>query len=79
MSESRSVVEIMAEVVDALEKYQAATTGLLVDEIGTNRTTLSKALASLQSTERIEYVHEGTALWTLTSSDVPTRCEGSDD
>ncbi|WP_323192428.1 hypothetical protein [Halostella sp. PRR32] len=42
-----------------------ATTGYIVDEIGSTRPTVTKRLDRLFAAECIEYVHEPTAFWRL--------------
>jgi DNA-binding MarR family transcriptional regulator len=53
------------EVLDALAEHGYATTGMLVDETGMTRPTLSKRLDRLHAAGAIEYLHEPTALWML--------------
>lgn len=55
----------MEDVLDVLAVHGYATTGMLVDETGYSRPTVSKRLDRLYAAEKIEYVHEPTALWRL--------------
>ena len=58
--------ETMQRVLDvfvATDGY--ATTGYLVDELGSTRPTVSKRLDRLYAAGFIEYVHEPTAFWRL--------------
>lgn len=59
------VDEKMAEVLDVFQEHGYATTGMLVDETGYSRPTVSKRLDRLHAAGKIEYVHEPTALWQL--------------
>lgn len=59
------VDETMAEVLDVLSQHGYATTGMLVDETGFSRPTVTKRLDRLHAAGKIEYVHEATALWRL--------------
>lgn len=53
------------DVLDVLARHGYATTGMLVDETGYSRPTVTKRLDRLHAAEKIEYVHEPTALWRL--------------
>ena len=53
------------DVLDALAIHGYATTGMLVDETGYSRPTVTKRLDRLHAAEKVEYVHEPTALWRL--------------
>ncbi|MFC4990215.1 MarR family transcriptional regulator [Saliphagus infecundisoli] len=53
------------DVLDVLSKHGFATTGMLVDETGYSRPTVSKRLDRLHAAGSIEYLHEPTALWKL--------------
>jgi len=55
----------MEDVLDVLTRHGYATTGMLVDETGYSRPTVTKRLDKLHAAEKIEYVHEPTALWRL--------------
>ncbi len=55
----------MEEVLTVLAAHGYATTGMLVDETGYSRPTVTKRLDRLAAAECIEYVHEPTALWRL--------------
>jgi len=58
--------EMIHKVLDVFEYTDGyATTGYLVDEIGTSRPTVTKRLDRLSGGEYIEYVHEPTAFWRL--------------
>lgn len=59
------VDETMADVLDVLSEHGYATTGMLVDETGFSRPTVTKRLDRLHAAGKIEYVHEPTALWRL--------------
>lgn len=53
------------DVLDVFTEHGYATTGMLVDESGYSRPTVSKRLDRLYAAGCIEYVHEPTALWQL--------------
>ena len=53
------------DVLDVFTTHGYATTGMLVDESGYSRPTVSKRLDRLHASGCIEYVHEPTALWKL--------------
>ena len=53
------------DVLEVLAQHGYATTGMLVDETGYSRPTVTKRLDRLHAAEKIEYVHEPTALWRL--------------
>lgn len=53
------------DVLDVLQQHGYATTGMLVDETGYSRPTVTKRLDRLHAAGKIEYVHEPTALWRL--------------
>ncbi|WP_265108211.1 winged helix-turn-helix transcriptional regulator [Halosolutus halophilus] len=53
------------DVLEVLSQHGYATTGMLVDETGYSRPTVTKRLDRLHAAEKIEYVHEPTALWRL--------------
>ena len=53
------------DVLDVFTAHGYATTGMLVDESGYSRPTVSKRLDRLHASGCIEYVHEPTALWKL--------------
>ncbi len=55
----------MRDVLDVFARHGYATTGMLVDETGYSRPTVSKRLDRLHAAGKIEYVHEPTALWKL--------------
>jgi Mn-dependent DtxR family transcriptional regulator len=55
----------MDEVLDVMTQHGYATTGMLVDETGYSRPTVSKRLDRLHAAGKIEYIHEPTALWRL--------------
>jgi Mn-dependent DtxR family transcriptional regulator len=55
----------MEAVLDVFAENGFATTGMLIEETGLTRPTLSKRLDRLHAAEAIEYVHEPTALWEL--------------
>jgi len=55
----------MEDVLDVLTRHGYATTGMLVDETGYSRPTVTKRLDKLHAAEKIGYVHEPTALWRL--------------
>jgi len=57
--------DLTEEVLDTLGEHGYATTGMLVDETGMTRPTLSKRLDRLHAAGVIEYLHEPTALWML--------------
>ncbi|WP_254524934.1 MarR family transcriptional regulator [Natrinema caseinilyticum] len=57
--------ETTDDVLDVLAQHGYATTGMLVDETGYSRPTVTKRLDRLYAAEKIEYVHEPTALWRL--------------
>jgi Mn-dependent DtxR family transcriptional regulator len=57
--------EKMDEVLDVLAEHGYATTGMMVDWTGYSRPTVTKRLDQLHAAEKIEYVHEPTALWRL--------------
>jgi Mn-dependent DtxR family transcriptional regulator len=67
----------MADVLDVFVGTDGyATTGYLVDELGSTRPTISKRLDRLHAADHIEYVHEPTAFWRLVSD---PRKEGEGD
>lgn len=53
------------DVLDVFTEHGYATTGMLVDESGYSRPTVSKRLDRLHAAGCIEYVHEPTALWKI--------------
>jgi Mn-dependent DtxR family transcriptional regulator len=55
-----------------------ATTGYLVDEVGTSRPTITKRLDRLHAADCIEYVHEPTAFWELVSDPRADTQQGAD-
>ena len=58
----------MAAVLDVFVTTDGyATTGYLVDEVGSTRPTITKRLDRLHAAGHIEYVHEPTAFWRLVS------------
>jgi len=66
----------MVDVLDVFTEHGYATTGMLVDKAGYSRPTVSKRLDKLHAAEKIEYVHEPTALWQLVDD---PREEDTDD
>ena len=67
----------MASVLDVfVETDGYATTGYLVDEVGSTRPTISKRLDRLHAADHIEYVHEPTAFWRLVGD--PREEDGED-
>jgi DNA-binding MarR family transcriptional regulator len=57
--------EKMDEVLDVLAEHGYATTGMITDLTGYSRPTVTKRLDKLHAAEKIEYLHEPTALWML--------------
>lgn len=58
--------DIMRGVLDIFVGTDGyATTGYLVDELGSTRPTVTKRLDRLHAADCIEYVHEPTAFWHL--------------
>jgi uncharacterized membrane protein len=55
----------MRDVLDVIAEHGYATTGMIVDETGYSRPTVSKRLDRLHAAGNIEYLHEPTALWML--------------
>ena len=64
------------DVLDVLARHGYATTGMLVDETGYSRPTVSKRLDRLHAAGFIEYLHEPTALWKLNED--PRNVEETD-
>lgn len=71
MSMGLRIDDRTAAVLDVLRDHRYATTGMLVEETGMTRPTLSKRLDRLHSAGVIEYVHEPTALWRLVEDPRP--------
>lgn len=59
--------ENMEKVLDLFQEVGNVTTGYLVDQTGLSRPTVSKRLDRLFAADKIEYLHEPTALWILKS------------
>jgi DNA-binding MarR family transcriptional regulator len=66
----------MDDVLTVIAEHGYATTGMIVDETGYSRPTVSKRLDKLFAAEYIEYVHEPTALWRLVAD--PRETETGD-
>lgn len=57
---------VMRDVLDTFITTDGyATTGYLVDELGSTRPTVTKRLDRLHAADCIEYVHEPTAFWRM--------------
>lgn len=57
----------MEDVIDVFRDHGNVTTGMLVDETGYSRPTVTKRLDQLSAANHINYLHEPTALWELKS------------
>lgn len=62
-------------ILDVFQQHGYATTGMLVDETGYSRPTVSKRLDRLHAAGKIEYIHEPTALWRLVADPRETNTD----